>query len=309
MEDAVELVTIDAETADDGATLAFLDGSGAALADADADADADGWQVRLGASATTIQVRVTAEDATTLTYTLAVIVSDNSVASLRSLSLSGVAFSPAFSPGVTSYTASVADTVSSTTVTATTSQTTAMAVVKLNGVTDADAMEDAHATLQEDSGNLEADLERAFEDSLEDMGDRLASLAEDSWSDEDAELASEFAETLVRAFTDVFEGMFGVLGDYGDEISSLRPPAHLAELHNTLTEGIEEFVREGRELVEDLKDIDTDIDSEEELGDFWASLGSIGDSDLGPGEQVEEACRELRAKLEAELGTNVNICE
>ena len=173
----------------------------------------------------------------------------------------------------------------------------------------ADAMEDAHAALQEDSGNLEADLERAFEDSFEDMGDWLASLGEDSWSDEDAELASEFAETLVRAFTDVFEGMFGVLGDYGDEISSLRPPAHLAELHNTLTEGIEEFVREGRELVEDLKDIDTDIDSEEELGDFWASLGSIGDSDLGPGEQVEEACRELRAKLEAELGTNVNICE
>ena len=159
--------------------------------------------------------------------------------------------------------------------------------------------------MQEDSGNLEADLERAFEDSSEDMGDRLASLAEDSWSDEDAELASEFAETLVRAFTDAFEGMFGVLEDYGDEISSLRPPAHLAELHNTLTEGIEEFVRESRDLVEDLKD----IDSEEKLGDFWASLGSIGDSDLGPGEQVEGACRELRAKLKAELGTNVNICE
>ncbi len=112
------------------------------------------------------------------------------------------------------------------------------------------------------------------------MGDRLVSLdSDDSWSDEDAELASEFAEALVRAFADGFDGMLGALGDYGDELSGLRPPAHLAELHDTMTAGIRALVREGRELVEDLKDIDTDIDSEEELGDFWASLGSIARTD------------------------------
>ena len=173
----------------------------------------------------------------------------------------------------------------------------------------AEAMEDAHAALQEESGNLEADLERAFEDSLEEVGDRLASLGEDSWSNEDAELASEFAETLLRAFTDVFEGMVGVLGDYGEEIASLRPPAHLAELHDTLAEGIGEIVRDGRELVEDLKELDTDIGSEEELGDFWASLGSSVDSDSSSGVKVDEACRELRARLEAELDASIAICD
>ena len=140
VDDAVELVTIDAETADGGATLAFLDGSGAALADADA--NADGWQVRLGASATAIQVEVTAEDATTLTYTVAVIVSDNADATLRSLSLSGVPLSPAFSPEVPSYSANVAYAVASTTVTAVPAQSGATAVVKLDGATDADGTVD-----------------------------------------------------------------------------------------------------------------------------------------------------------------------
>ena len=140
VDDAVEMVTIDAETVDGGATLAFLDGSGAALADADA--NADGWQVRLGASATTIQVEVTAEDATTLTYTLAVIVNDNADATLRSLSLSGVPLSPAFSPEVPSYSANVAYTVSSTTVTAVPAQSGGAAVVKLDGATDADGTVD-----------------------------------------------------------------------------------------------------------------------------------------------------------------------
>ena len=134
------MVTIDAEAADGGATLAFLDGSGAALADADA--NADGWQVRLGASATAIQVEVTAEDTTTLTYTLAVIVSDNADATLRSLSLSGVPLSPAFSPEVPSYSANVAYTVSSTTVTAVPAQSGGAAVVKLNGALDTDGTVD-----------------------------------------------------------------------------------------------------------------------------------------------------------------------
>ena len=140
VDDAVEMVTIDAEAADGGATLAFLDGSGAALADADA--NADGWQVRLGASATAIQVEVTAEDATTLTYTVAVIVNDNADATLRSLSLSGVPLSPAFSPEVPSYSANVAYTVSSTTVTAVPAQSGGAAVVKLDGATDADGTVD-----------------------------------------------------------------------------------------------------------------------------------------------------------------------
>ncbi len=138
VEDGVETITINAETADDGATVAFLDGSGAALADADA--TADGWQVQLGASATTIQVTVTAEDASTRTYTVTLVVIDTSDATLQSLSLSEVALSRTFSPDVTSYTASVADSVLSTTVTANPAQPEATAVVRLDGVEDSDGI-------------------------------------------------------------------------------------------------------------------------------------------------------------------------
>ena len=145
VEDGVETITINAETADDGATVAFLDGSGAALADADA--TADGWQVRLDPSATTIQMTVTAENASTRTYTLTLVVIDTSDATLRSLSLSEVALSRTFSPDVTSYTASVADSVLSTTVTANPAQPEATAVVMLDGVEDSDGAVD----LTEDS--------------------------------------------------------------------------------------------------------------------------------------------------------------
>lgn len=174
----------------------------------------------------------------------------------------------------------------------------------------AEAMEDAYATLQEDGEKLDDDLEQAFEDWFEEVGDQLASSGSDeSWSDEDAELASELAETLVRAFTDYLEGSLGLLEDYGDEISDLRPPAHLADLHGTMTAGIEDFVREAREVVEDLKDIETDIDTQANLVDFWTSFGSTVDTDLDSGEQVDEACQELRARLEAELNISVAICD
>ena len=173
----------------------------------------------------------------------------------------------------------------------------------------ADALEDAHATLQEDGEKLGEDLERSLEDAFEKLGERPSPLSEDSWSDEDAEHASEFAETLLRANIDAFEGTRGVIEDYGDAISSLRPPAQLAALHNTMTAGIEEIVREFREAAANFKEIDTDIDSDAELEDFWTALESIADSDSGTGEQMEDACRELRARLEAELGASVAICD
>ena len=175
----------------------------------------------------------------------------------------------------------------------------------------AEAMEDAFATLQEDTEKLNEGAEQALEDWFEELGDRAASPdSEDSWSEEDGKLASELAETLVRALTDSFEGLLGALDDYGDELSSLRPPAHLAELHDAMTAGIEEFVREARGMiVDDLKDLDTDIDTQAGLVEFWTSLGSILESDLGSGTQVDEACQELRARLEAELDAGIAICD
>ncbi len=175
----------------------------------------------------------------------------------------------------------------------------------------AQAMEDAEATLQEEGEKLgDEDLEEAFEEWFEEFGDRLASPdSGDSLSDEDAELASELSETLVRAFTDSLEGALGLLEDYGDELSSLRPPAHLAELHEAMAAGIEEFVRDARKVVEDLKDIDTDIETQDDLVDFWTSFASTLESDLASEEQVDESCQELQARLEAELNTSVAICD
>ena len=170
----------------------------------------------------------------------------------------------------------------------------------------AEAMADAYATLQDDGVQLAEDLERAFEQAFAALEEGPT---EDSWSDEHTEVATEFAETLLQAQARFLEGLLGVLEDYGDEISSLRPPAQLADLHNTMTASIEEILREGREVAEDLKDIDTDIDSEAELEDFWTALQSIGDSYSVSWAQLEAACRGLRARLELVLGASVAICE
>ena len=75
----------------------------------------------------------------------------------------------------------------------------------------AEAMEDARAAMQEDGAKIEEDLERAFEGAFEEMEE--AEPPEDPWSDEDAEMATEFAETLLRAYTDAFEGSREALED------------------------------------------------------------------------------------------------
>ena len=172
----------------------------------------------------------------------------------------------------------------------------------------AEAMEDARAAMEEDGAKIEEDLEQAFEGAFEKMED--APPPEGPWSDDDAEVATELAKTLLRAYIDAFEGSREALGDYGEAISRLRPPEHLADLHNAMTASLEELVRAIGKFVEDLEDIDTDIDSEAELEAFGASLESVVGSDsTSPGEQMEEACRALEARLQAELGASVAICE
>ncbi len=63
-------VTVTAETTDSGASIEYLDGSDMTLDDADT--SDDGHQVTLAVGDTIIQVKVTAEDTTTLTYTVVV---------------------------------------------------------------------------------------------------------------------------------------------------------------------------------------------------------------------------------------------
>ena len=87
-----------------------------------------------------ITVIVTAQNGeTTQTYTVTVTRAGYSEASLSSLSLSGVALSPAFAAGTTAYSASVANSVMETTVTAIAAAGAAFDV-RLNGVVDQDGV-------------------------------------------------------------------------------------------------------------------------------------------------------------------------
>ena len=174
----------------------------------------------------------------------------------------------------------------------------------------AEAMADAYAASEEDAEQIGEDLDQAFEDAFDELQE--APLPDDgSWSDENARVATDFAETLLRLYGEVIERTRGVLEDWGDEISSLRPPAHLAELHDAMIAAVEQLARELRRAEDGLEDVDTDIDSEAELEDFWTAVQSVLDADSGSraGEQLEDACQELQASLEAELGANVAICE
>ena len=87
-----------------------------------------------------VAVVVTAQNGeTTQTYTVTVTRAGYSEASLSSLSLSGVALSPAFAAGTTAYSASVANSVMETTVTAIAAAGAAFDV-RLNGVVDQDGV-------------------------------------------------------------------------------------------------------------------------------------------------------------------------
>lgn len=154
----------------------------------------------------------------------------------------------------------------------------------------ADAMEEAHAALQD---KLMENAE-AYEDSPEEIEKRLDAL-DSARSDEKAELVREIKERIWQAMADVYGGMFAVFEDYHDDISKLRPPAHLSDLHNAMTAGLEQFLKAADELLEELKDRDRGTWSGEDFGEVGA--------------QADEACEELRTKLEAELGRDVAICD
>ena len=182
------------------------------------------------------------------------------------------------------------------------------------------------AALEEVLARSAAEAEDAFQDAYEDsIGglspedlDRLFSLETDgSWSEQDREFASEFAGTLLPAVTDFWEVLHRFGGDGVDEVSSLRPPEHLSDLHGNWTATLRESVRFNRSYLEHVRAVDTDIKNREELADFIALLDSLeGDAPIDPEfesqsnevlGQLAEACLDLESQLEAELERDVNI--
>ena len=180
--------------------------------------------------------------------------------------------------------------------------------------------------LEEAISSRDDELEKAAEEFLGgtlfsiDVLERVGSLeAAESWSEEDAAFASEFAETLVRATADFFGFALEFARDALDEVSGLEPPEHLAGLHEDFTRAYEETVRFTPELVDFLKDADTRIRNREDLAEFYTFINAAGASSLDPdleakgeelAEQADQACQALKDQLEAELERDIDIsCE
>ncbi len=180
--------------------------------------------------------------------------------------------------------------------------------------------------LEEAISSNEDAIEDAAEKLLEeplfsgDVLERLGSLeTAESWSEEDAAFASEFAATYLRAITDFFGYTLEAARDTLDELSGLTPPEHLSDLHEDFTRAYGEVVRFTPELLANLsKNVDTRIRTQEDLADFYAFIEAADSGLLDPdleakgeelAEQVEEACQELQDQLEAELERSVDICE
>ena len=173
----------------------------------------------------------------------------------------------------------------------------------------AEAMEEIVAAREE---RIEAAAEGVLFGALfsRDELERIGSLeTSESWSDEDVEFTSDFAETILRALTGLYGDFFTITRDSLDEISSLKPPEHLSDLHGDYVAASREILPLVQDFLEGVQDVDTDIGNREELANFMAALDS-GPSDVEDlEERAEGACLELEGQLEAQLERTVSICD
>ncbi len=176
----------------------------------------------------------------------------------------------------------------------------------------AEAMEEIVAAREE---RIEAAAEGVLfgtlfsRDELERIGPLETS---ESWSDEDVEFASGFAETMLRAVTGLYSDFLRIASDSLDQVSSLGPPDHLSDPHGNYVATSREVLQVAQDFLKGLQDVDTDIGDREELADFMAALDTLesGPSDAEElEERAEGACLELEGRLEAELERDVSICD
>ena len=152
----------------------------------------------------------------------------------------------------------------------------------------------------------------------QDEGERIYSLeTSESWSDDDAEFASWYAETLLQAVTGLYDLVASSANETLDEVSRLRPPEHLSDLHSNFIATAREVIQFIQAQLETVKSADTEIKNREELADFGDVVNSLESGPLDPAAQqrAEEltargdaACLALKEQLEAELERQVSIC-
>ena len=186
----------------------------------------------------------------------------------------------------------------------------------------AEALEEATSGFAEEGDDeIEAAFEALYSGDLvsEQMFERISTLeTKESWSDEDIEFASEFAKTLLQATTTVYGVILKVFNGYLDEMANLKPPEHLSDLHSAFIEAYRESIRFFQEYVESVKNTDTEIEGPADYANFQDIVNSLESGPLDPelqqqgedvAEQAEQACLELKERLEAELQRDVSICE
>ena len=171
--------------------------------------------------------------------------------------------------------------------------------------------------------------EDEFEEALEDFlfsgvfsdaeAERIRSLeASDSWSDDDADFASQSAQTLLQAVIGLYDLVVRFANESLDEMSALRPPDHLSDLHDNYIAATGEAVQLLQTQVEAVENTNTEIKNGQELVDFQAAVNSIlesGPADPALRQKAEElrargnaACLALIGPLETELGRSVTFC-
>ncbi len=152
----------------------------------------------------------------------------------------------------------------------------------------------------------------------QDEAERIQSLeTSESWSDDDVEVASQYAETLLQAVTGLYDLVVRVANETLDEMSRLRPPEHLSDLHSKFILTLGEVTQFLQTRVETVKGASTEIKSRQELADFQAVVNSLESGPLDPAleQEAEEltaqgdaACLALKSRLESELEREVSFC-
>ncbi len=181
----------------------------------------------------------------------------------------------------------------------------------------ADELVRLNEQFQEEGEALGEELFGEDEEVIEEILESLFSLLASADSPEDManegwEAVSELAETLVDVFADIMDGAARLLDGYRDELAGLDPPNHLADLHTTMVDSMDDAIEAYREYRKYFEDFDTDITSEEDLERLMSSLeGEEIPLDTDPNaavEAFEAACLELQSKIEAELGSRYSVC-
>ena len=159
-------------------------------------------------------------------------------------------------------------------------------------------LEQAHADLQE---QLLENVE-AYEDFPEHIEERLDALGS-PLSAEDAEAMKELVDTVLQTQVNILEATFIAFEDYHREVAGLRPPKHLSDLHNARTARLQQLLKVGDRIVAEMQKRAEGTEKEEDNNE------ALVDEVQSASSHADEACQELRAALEEELGRDVASCD